>query len=54
MIMHALNGAWLDTYILQIITQQELKKLTKIFQKKCDFKDIKFPFKLGDIHKIEK
>ena len=31
--MNALNGAYSDTYILQIITLQELKKLTKIFQK---------------------
>ena len=34
--------------------QEELQKLTKILQKKSDFKDGKFPFKVRDIHKIEK
>ena len=43
MIMSALNGVYSDTKFLQIITQQELQKLTKIFSKKLDFKDIKFP-----------
>ena len=28
MIMNALNGIWLDNYILQIIIQQELERLT--------------------------
>ena len=31
--MNALNGAWSDTSILQIITQQELQKLTKVLQR---------------------
>ena len=44
MIMNALT---------EFITQQELQKLTKISQR-LDFKDIKFPVKIGDIHKIEK
>ena len=30
--MTGLNAVWLDTYILQIINQQELQKLTKILQ----------------------
>ena len=44
MIMNALT---------EFITQQELQKLTKTSQR-LDFKDIKFPVKIGDIHKIEK
>ena len=44
MIMNALT---------EFITQQELIKLTKISQR-LDFKDIQFPVKIGDIHKIEK
>ena len=35
---------------MQIVTQQELKKLAK----EPDFKVIKFPVKIRDIHKIEK
>ena len=54
MIMNSLNGVLSDTCILQIVIQQELKKLTKIMQKKLDFKDIKFPIKISDIHKIKK
>ena len=34
--------------------QARTKKADKDFAKKCDFKDIKFPFKIGDTHKIEK
>ena len=33
MIMNALNGVQSDTYILQIVTQQELQKRIKILQK---------------------
>ena len=32
MIMNALNGAWSDIQILQIVTQQELQKLINILQ----------------------
>ena len=39
---------------MQFLTQQELQKLIKILPKKFDFKDIKFPIKVRDIHKIEK
>ena len=55
MIMNALNGVWLDTYIQQILIHEELEKLTKILQKKkYDFKEIKFPIKTKDIHKFKK
>ena len=30
--MNALNDAWSNTYVLQIIIQQELEKLTKTLQ----------------------
>ena len=53
MIINALNGVSSDTLILQIIIQQELEKLTKILQRD-DFKDIHFPVKTRDLHKIEK
>ena len=33
---------------------QELQKVTTILQKKLNFKDIKFPVKVREIHKIEK
>ena len=52
-IMNALNGAQSDTYIFQILIQQELQKLVKILQKD-HFKDIKFLVKTRDIQKIEK
>ena len=29
-IMNAVNGVWSDTYILHILIQQELEKMTKI------------------------
>ena len=54
MITNALNGVQSCTYIMQIITQLEQQKLTKIFQKTIDFKDTKFPVKTRDIHKIKK
>ena len=50
--MNALNGVWSDTYIPQIIVPEELEKLPR-FCKKLDFKYIKFPIKIRDIHKIE-
>ena len=46
MIMNALNPA--DR------TPARITKADKEFAKKLDFKDIKFPVKLRDIHKIEK
>ena len=33
---------------------REITKADKDFSKIPDFKDIKFPIKIGDIHKIEK
>ena len=54
MIMNAFKGLQSHTYILQIITQQELQKLTKILPIKLDFKDRKFQLKTRDVHKIEK
>ena len=54
MTMNALNGVQSDTCILQIVTQQELRKMTKNLSKRLDFKDIKLPVKTKDIHKIEK
>ena len=54
MIINAVNGVKSDTYILQIITQQKLQKLKKIFLKRLDFKDIQFAVKARAIHKIKK
>ena len=51
--MNASNGVQSNNCILQIITQQELLKLTEILQKN-DFKDTKCPVKIRDIHKIER
>ena len=53
MILNAWNGAWPDTYFLQIIIPEELEKLQR-FCRKLDFKDIKFIVKVRDIHKTEK
>ena len=50
MIMNALNGVQSDPQIQQAI----IPKADKDFEKKLDFKDIKFPLKIRDIHKIEK
>ena len=46
-------GQIFTSYILQIIIQQELQKLTKILLKNF-FKDINFPVKIIDTQKIEK
>ena len=46
------NGVWLDTYILQIITQQELQKLTKILQENLIFKVRNFRLKLETFTKL--
>ena len=51
--MNPLNGVWSDTCILKIITQQE-SQADKDFAKRIDFKDIRFPVKIRDIHKIKK
>ena len=51
--MNPLNGVWSDTCILKIITQQE-SQADKDFAKRIDFKGIKFPVKIRDIHKIKK
>ena len=50
MIINALNGAWLDTWILnpRIIT-----KVDKAFSKRLISKDIKIPVKIREIQKIE-
>ena len=53
MIINAVNGVKSDTYILQIITQQKLQKLKKIFLKRLDL-DIQFAVKARAIHKIKK
>ena len=52
MIIYTLNDFWPDTQILQIITQQ-ITKTDNDFAKTLDFKDINFPVKIRDIHKIE-
>ena len=54
MIMNALNGVYSDTYILHIIIQQELVRLTDYLWKKLDFEYIKFRFKIKDIGETEK
>ena len=51
--MNALIGVYSDTYILHTLIQEELQKLTKILQKKTNFKDMNFPVKITDIHKIK-
>ena len=38
----------------QILNPKIITKTDKDFAKKLDFKDIKFPVKVRDIHKIEK
>ena len=52
MMMNALNGVLPDIYILQIITPEELENLTKCSESKLDFKVIKFPILVRDIHEI--
>ena len=54
MIMNVLNGVYSDTYILHIIIQQELVRLTDYLWKKLDFEYIKFRFKIKDIGETEK
>ena len=54
MIMNALIGVYSDNYILHTIIQEELQKLTKILQKKTNFKDMNFPVKIRNILKVEK
>ena len=51
--MNALNDIWLDIYILQIKIQKESERLTNKMEKNWIFKDIKFPVKVRDIHKIK-
>ena len=46
MIKNALNGAWLESYILQTINHQADKDLAR----KC----LRFSVEIRDIHKIEK
>ena len=41
---------WSDTCILQI----KFRNVDKLFESNSYFKDIKFPIKIRDIHKIEK
>ena len=53
MIMNVLNVSS-DTYILQIIIQEKIRKADKKFAKIFGFKDMKFPVKIRDIHKIER
>ena len=36
MIMNFLNGAWSDIYILQIITQQKIRKVDRIYGDELD------------------
>ena len=54
MIINDLNGVWLDTYILQIMIQQELEKLTKIFKENLILKANKFQSKLEIFTKLKK
>ena len=50
--MNVSNGVWLDTYIIKIISKT-IKNADKFYKAKWDFKDIKFPVKVSDIHKLE-
>ena len=54
MITNALNDVWLDIYILQIIIQQELKKLAKILQENLVLKIENFQSKLKIFTKLKK
>ena len=51
---NALNGAWLDIYILQDIMQQKLDKLTKTLQENLIMKLLNFPTKLETFTKLKK
>ena len=53
-IMKASNGVYSDVYTLWIIILQELENPIKNLQKKLYFKNIKFPVKVRNIHKIQK
>ena len=52
--MNALNCVWLDTYIVQIIIQQELEKLTKVMQDSLILKTKNFHSKLQILTKLKK
>ena len=54
MIINALNGVQSDTFILQIIDQQEFKKSANYLRDKSYLADTKIPVKIKDIHKIKK
>ena len=41
-------------YILQIIIQKIIRKVDEDFESDLDFKHIKFPVKIKDIHKLKK
>ena len=53
MIMNVLNGVWSDTYPADH-NPRRITKSDKDFAKRLDFKNIKFPVKIKDIHKITK
>ena len=52
--MNALNGVWSDIYILLIIIQQELEKLTKILQENFILKAKHFQLKSEIFTKLKK
>ena len=52
--MNVLNGVWWDIYILQIIIQQKLERLTKILQDFLILKIQNFQSKLEIFIKVKK
>ena len=53
-IMNAVNGVWSDTYILHILIQQELEKMTKILLENLILKTKNVPSKLEIITNLKK
>ena len=51
--MNALNGVLSAIYILQIIVQQGLEMVDRLFGDESDFEELKLPVKIKYIHKIE-
>ena len=53
-IMNAVNSVWSDTYILHILIQQELEKMTKILLENLILKTKNVPSKLEIITNLKK
>ena len=53
MIMNALNGVLSAIYILQIIVQQGLEMVDRLFGDESDFEEIKLPVKISIFTKLK-